>query len=462
MSEIVHLHEYQKEVVRFFISHGAAGALLSPGLGKTLCTLAAFHILKQKKYVNRALVIAPLRVCTETWPAEIRKWGFDFSFEVLHGPKKQANLAKQPDVCIINYEGLDWLKDQDLSGLDMLVVDECTKIKSPATKRFKIVKKLLPNFRRRFILTGSPAPNGLMDLFGQIYVLDMGEALGRYITHFRANYFQPDGQFGWAISPNGEKRIYEAIRPLVLRKDAKDHLDLPEVVHTPHRIPLPAAARNSYQTLEKSFLIHLDQGEVTAANAGTVSQKLRQFANGAIYLDSDMGARDFAVTHDAKIDALVDLVEELQGSPAIVAYEFHHDLERLRKAFPNAPHVGGGVSTTKTHEVLSAWEAGKVPVLLVQSASVAHGLNLQYGPGHTLIWFGLTWDLETTEQLIMRLHRQGQTHRVIVHWLLMKDTVDETIYRVLQQKDKTQRELLEALKVDISARHGDAPEALAS
>ncbi|HLK86067.1 MAG TPA: DEAD/DEAH box helicase [Candidatus Binataceae bacterium] len=477
---------YQLEGARFCVTHGAAGLFFSPGLGKTRTMLMVFQALRRVNLVHRMLVIAPLKAARRTWPAEVVKWGYGdiMSTALVHGThmKMHRQLASNADITLINPEGLRWLVDKDISGIDMLVVDESTKFKHPDTQRFRLLKRLLPKFRRRYILTGSPAPNGLMDLFGQIYVLDQGETWP-YITQFRLEYFDqiklqprrdlemealldadgylPDGSkpslkkdapeiSKWELKTGADQRIYNAIKHIVIRKDAADELDLPPLVHIPHVIDMTDAATAHYRKLEKTLVLEMEQGVVSAANAASATGKLRQVANGGIYLD-DRTEAEYATVHDAKIEALKDLVEELQGDPALVAYEFRHDRDRLLAAFPGTPWVGGGLSPAQIDQRLDAWNAGKLPLLFVQSASVAHGLNLQEGRGHTLVWFGLTWDLEVTEQLIDRLHRQGQKNRVIVHWLMMAGTIDETVYRSLSAKDKTQRALLAALKSDIQS-----------
>lgn len=329
------------------------------------------------------------------------------------------------------------------------LVHNCTRFKHANTQRFKVLRPNLERFSRRYILTGSPAPNGLMDLFGQIYILDMGNALGRFITHFRANYFAPSGYggFEWKPRPGAVEAIYECLKPLVLRMSGADYLSLPPLVNNTIKIHLPEKAQAVYQQMEDMLVVALKDDVIMAANAAAATNKCRQIANGGVYHDD---GEKHSIVHEAKLDAVEELVEELSGKPAFVAYEFQHDLHRLRTRFPSAPFLGGGVTPKRQREVELMWNAGEIPVLLAQPQSVAHGLNLQ-GTGAAVIWHSLTWDLELYEQFIRRVWRQGQKERVVVHHLIAMGTVDEVIMKVLQGKDKTQRHLLDALKAHLNS-----------
>jgi hypothetical protein len=457
----IKFHDYQEESVRWIISRGASGLFHSPGLGKTLCALTSFKILKDRGLVKRALVVCKLRPAYKTWPDEIRKWGFDkdFTLAVLHGSKKSSLLAKKPDMAIINPEGLPWLLSQDLSGLDMLIVDESSLFKHANTTRFRCLKKLLPLFGRRVIMTGSPAPNGLLDLFGQMFILDYGESLGGAITYYRMAFFEADGPFSWKIKDGAEEKIYKRISPMILRKDAADHLDLPERVDIAHDIILPPAARKAYDGFERATVMSFPSGtEATAVNAAVLTNKLRQFANGSVYVtDPETMKQAVEQIHDAKIEELTNLYEELQGDPLMVAYEFNSDLAKLQAAFPDVPHVGGGVSLEKSNEIQDQWNAGKLPMVFVQASSIAHGLNFQEGPGRTLVWYSLTWNFETVDQCIRRIWRQGQkSKRVMIHWLLANRTVDHVMFGVLFEKERTQKRLLDALKASVEDKKKNA------
>ena len=449
-------HDYQKKAIQFMVSRACAGLFLDPGLGKTAITYAAFNLLRKLKMVRTMLVIAPLRPAQSTWPAEARKWiGFNgLKVVVLHGPNKDALLKAGADVFIINPEGLAWFTSACKIFPDVLVVDESTRFKHHNTLRFKLLRAVLPRFKRRYILTGSPAPNGLLDLFGQVFVLDLGESLGRYITHYRMKYFNQVGfgGFTWVPKLGADKEIYKKLAPYVLHMSAEDYLDLPPLLgvlpgtkENPANIvevELPAKAMKIYREMERLLIAKLESGEVTAANASVAAGKCRQIANGGVY---GATTEDRTNIHTAKIEAVQELVEELQGTPALVAYEFQHDLDRLRTAFPDAPVLGGGVTNREFRAVEARWNAGEIPVLLAQPQSVAHGLNLQGTKAH-VIWHSLTHNLEFYEQFIDRVHRQGQEHRVLVHHIVAKGTVDEAIIKAVSKKDRTQQALLTALR----------------
>ena len=456
-------HPYQKKAVKFMIERACAGLLLDPGLGKSSISLAAFKLLKTRKMVRKMLVIAPLRPAQSTWPGEAAKWDEfqGLSVKVLHGPDKTYENILAADISVINHEGLAWLFSA-VAGKpwpwQMLVVDESTRLKATNTLRFKTLKPHLDKFARRYILTGTPAPNGLLDLFGQVYLLDLGNALTPYVTKYRTTFFNPTGYGGytWVPKEDAEERIYRLLKPLVLRMAAEDYLDLPPLVFNRVEVTLPPAAQRIYDEMEALMVAEIKGEKVTAVNAATASGKCRQIANGGLYRVGDavrnpstgemeLPDREYLTLHDAKTEAVQEIVEELSGTPAFVMYEFDHDRERLQKAFPGAPFIGGGVSRKRFAEIERDWNAGKIPVLLAQPASVAHGLNLQGTRAH-IIKHSLIWDLEADEQFIRRIWRQGQKERVIVHSIVAKGTVDEVVLRALSRKDRTQKALLTALK----------------
>jgi len=446
-------HDYQKRAIKFMVSQAAGGLFLDPGLGKTSITFAAFKILRDKGYVKRLLVIAPLRPAHSVWPGEARKWDEfkGLKVAVLHGPKKQALLRSDAEICVINPEGLTWLVHQpEIEDFDMLVVDESTRFKHTNTQRFKTLKGILNFFDRRYILTGTPAPNGLLDLFGQVYILDGGNALGRYITHYRLAYFDNPDRQGWAWVPRhgAPEAIYAKLDPLVIRMSAEDYLTLPELIFNDVEVTLPPTARRLYVQMENAMIAQLAGGTVLAANAAAATGKCRQIANGGIYTGVDGEWEDL---HEAKLDAVEEIVEELSGKPVIIAYEFDHDRARLLTRFPDAPHIGGGVTAKRFREIETLWNMGEIPVLLAQPQSVAHGLNLQKG-GSNLIFHSITWNLEDYDQIIRRIYRQGQEQRVFVHHVVAKDTVDEAILKLLASKDRTQKSLLNALKTYTEGR----------
>jgi SNF2 family DNA or RNA helicase len=318
-------------------------------------------------------------------------------------------------------------------------------MKNPGTQRFKCLKPVLNKFDRRWGLTGSPAPNSLLDIFGPQYIIDQGATFGPFITRFRQEYFYPSGYGGyeWKIQPDGEVRIHEKLKDKVLRMAALDHLDLPELTYNNIYIDLPPAAKKMYKSFEDNLTIELDAGNVTAVNAAVAVMKGQQIANGGSYLDGD--EREILHIHDAKTDAALELVEELSGQPCIIGYHFAHDLARLKQVFPHAPIIGSGVIGTKLDKIIKSWNAGEIPVLLAHPMSAGHGLNLQ-GSGHAVIWYSLTWSLETYEQFIRRLWRQGQKNHIVVHHIIARDTVDEAILSAVKRKDKTQQKLLDAVR----------------
>ena len=433
--------------------------------------------------VNKALVVAPLRVCYSVWPNEVQKWKDfkDIKVEVLHGPDKEKALARDADIYVINPEGLPWLlqaviekktgrsgrtshkivfdrKRWEALGFDLLILDELTKFKNLNSIRSKLLLEVHKTFSRRWGLTGSPTANGLMGLFGQAYVLDEGRSLGRYITHFRSKYFMTVDKEGfiWVPQPGAEDQIYQQIAPLALRMAANDYLDMPAKIDNEIYIDLPDKARMAYDQLESNLLAAFDGKLITAKNAAVSSGKCRQIANGGIYLEPDLKftgfklpktKREWVNLHTEKVDALVDLIEELQGSPLLVAYDFEHDLDRIReKLGQDVPYIGGGVTAKRSKELEIMWNAGKLPVLLGHPQSIGHGMNLQE-VGHHVVWHSLTYDYELYDQFIRRVLRQGnKSKRVFVHHIIARDTIDEVMLAALRSKQKNQQAFFDALK----------------
>jgi SNF2 family DNA or RNA helicase len=473
-------HAYQRKAVRWLLEHACGALFLDPGLGKTSVALAALKFMLTRKLIEKVLLIAPLRVCHSVWPRELQKWE-DFhglKAVVLHGPKKEELLKEDADIYVVNPDGLPWLlgvtKVEGRSGkkkvlvdlkrwkglgFDTLVVDELSKFKDSSTQRFKMLRQVLGSFGRRFGLTGSPAPNGLIDLFGQCFVVDEGRSLGRYVTHYRSAYFDPgwDG-YTWTLKPGADRQIYARVKPLALRMAAEDHIDMPKLVENVVKVDLPKAAREVYDTLEDALYAEVEDRTVVAANAAVASMKCRQVANGGVYVDDEVRAiarsarlwrtkREWVDLHLEKVEAVSDLVDELQGEPLLVAYDFEHDLARLKERFgEKTPCIGGGTSTKEANRLESLWNEGKLPLLLGHPQSLAHGLNLQ-GAGRHVCWHSLTWNFELYDQFIRRVWRQGQkSKRVFVHLIVADDTVDEDMVVALKTKEKGQRALLDALK----------------
>jgi SNF2 family DNA or RNA helicase len=459
--------------MRFLLGQACGGLFADPGMGKTSITLAAFKELKRRKLARTALVIAPLRPCYLVWPKERAKWKDfgDLRMEILHGPQKVKALARKADIYVINPDGLQWLISMgQMNKFDTLVVDESTKFKHTRTKRFKLLKPYLDSFARRWILTGTPTPNGYLDLFGQIYILDLGAALGAYITHYKFNYFAPTGYGGytWVLKEGSEEAIQAQIAPYTLRLEANEK-DMPERIENVIRIELPEESRHIYDEMEEDMITLLAGGhEVQAKNAAAASTKCRQVANGGLFFrdikygkdgfPTFVGPRQWQNLHTEKVDAIGDLYEQLQGSPLMVTYDFEHDLDRLTHAFPKAAVMGGGTSMKESIAIEAAWNKGRIELMLVQPQAMGHGLNLQSGPGHTIALHSLMWDYEVYDQLIRRVWRTGQKSKhVFVHHIVARNTCDEAVLKALRAKRRGQDSLLAALRDYVRKRSPRSP-----
>ena len=442
-------HDYQKYAADFIITHPISALLLDMGLGKTSITLTAINNLLFDSFeVHKVLVVAPLRVARDTWSAEIEKWEHlkNLRYSVVVGTEQERlNALRTPaDIYIINRENVQWLVEE--SGLpfdyDMAVIDELSSFKNHQSKRFKAFMKVRPKLKRIVGLTGTPASNGLMDLFAEFKLLDMGERLGRFIGQYRNAYFQPDKRNGMVIYsykplPDTEQRIYDKISDITISMKATDHLTMPELLCTEYTVQFSDKEREKYDRLKKDLVLSTEDNEVTAANAASLSNKLSQMANGAVYSNDE----SVIEIHDRKLDALEDIIESMNGKPLLVAYWFKHDLERIRKRFE--------VREIRSREDISDWNSEKIPVALIHPASAGHGLNLQSG-GSTLVWFGLTWSLELYQQTNARLWRQGQTaDTVVIQHIVAKGTIDEQIMKALKTKDTTQAALITAVKAEV-------------
>lgn len=446
-------HPYQRRMVRWILERPAAGLFAKPGSGKTSVVLRAFRTLHDQGIADRMLVLAPLSVAHAVWPEQVARWDFcaGMRVEVLHGPRKDEALRRPAEIQVVNYEGLPWLaKQRGFRWPKILVMDESTKLKHHGTKRFRTLREHLSRFDRRIALTGTPAPNGLMDLFGQLYCLDLGRRLHPYITRFRGEFFSEIAPHEYLPHPDAEERIRDRIGDICCYVDPNEYLQLPPLVETRVSVLLPAKAQRAYASLEATFVAELEEGEVTAANAAVLSGKLRQVAGGAVYGDGG----DWHEIHDAKVEALLDRVEE-GGEPCVVAYAFDHERERLAAAFEREgwawAHLAG--SPRKRTEAVRAWNAGELDVLMGHPEAIGRGLNLQDG-GRRLIWFAPTWNLEHHEQTVDRLWRQGQTKRTFVDVLVAEGTVEEAVLGALAAKDRTQRGLLEHLRAWGRKRRG--------
>lgn len=455
---------YQEVAIKFGLKRPAAGFFLAPGLGKTAIILHIFKILKKLDLVDELVVLAKKKIVYHVWPREIKKWNIPHGYSIVHGKDKEEKLWNDAPIKITNYDSLQWLKKQKKwfrrKKRIMLACDESSKLKNTGTARFKNLKKILPFFARRYILTGSPAPNGLMGVFGQVYVLDFGNALGQFITHFRNEFFYPTGFGGydWKLQKGAKKRIFERLKPLIIRY-GNDQLDLPPLTFIDRFVKLPVKARALYTELEKEFIVKFTDGDIVAANAAVASGKLRQIANGGVFYSasgepcSAKKARTWATTHDEKCASLVDLLEELNGEPALIAYEFEHDVHRIKKYITkyspelakDTVFITSGMKEKTVMSILRRWDRGEIKALFGHPDSIAHGLNLQ-GKGGIVIFFALTWNLENYEQFIQRVWRQGQKRRVLVYRIIAKDTVDQLVILALKRKDVEQQSLLDAME----------------
>lgn len=450
-------HEYQKRAVHWLCTHQYAALFLEPGLGKTSCTLTAFLALRKQGLAKRALIVAPLRPCYSVWShegGELSKWDQFAGLKValLHGSDKEDRLKEEADIYVVNFDGLPWISGKLPTlikrGVDTLIIDELSKLKHTKTMRFKTIKPHLRAFKRRWGLTGSPASNGLLDLFGQAFTIDLGASLGTFITHYRFRYFLPTGFNGyvWQIKPGAEAEIYKAVEPWALSMKARDHLDLPDLVEQNLWVNLPPKAMQTYARLESDLIAQIEGNTVTASNVAVASLKCRQVASGGIYADAEVGEKRRTLdVHSAKTEALCDLVDELQGSPLLIAYEFEHDLQRIRKALGDVPAINGSSTQVQSTRLVEQWNAGTLPLLAGHPAAMGHGLNLQASGSH-IAWYSLTWDFELYDQLVRRVWRQGQKNRVVVHRILARKTVDEAVVKALGSKKRKQDALFDALK----------------
>lgn len=442
-------HNYQAYAIDYIEKHPVAAVLLDMGLGKTVISLTAIaDLLFDSFEAHRVLVVAPLRVARDTWPAEIAKWehlkGLTYAVAVGTVKERKAALMAGADITIINRENLGWLIDS--SGFpfdyDMVIIDELSSFKNHKSKRFQSLMKVRPKVKRIIGLTGTPSSNGLMDLWAEFKLLDFGERLGRSISHYRNNYFIPDKRNGEIIysykpMPYAEDAIYRKISDITISMKSTDHLQMPELITSQYEVQLSEDEETRYEELKADFILELPEGEVTAANAASLTGKLSQLANGAIY-DDEGNIVEF---HDRKLDALEDIIESANGKPLLVAYWFKHDLQRIKKRFD--------VREIKTSKDIIDWNNGNIPVAIIHPASAGHGLNLQEG-GSTLVWFGLTWSLELYQQTNARLWRQGQTSgTVIIEHIITKGTIDERILKALSLKEVTQNALIDAVKANL-------------
>lgn len=439
-------HEYQDYAKEFVVKQNVSALFLDCGLGKTVITLTAiWELLLDYFEVRKVLIIAPCRVCRDTWPSELQKWnhlkGIEMSTVLGSEKDRVTALKRRANVYVINRENVEWLVGHCRWDFDMVVIDELSSFKSHKAKRFKALKRVRPMVRRIVGLTGTPAPNGLIDLWAEIGLLDMGQRLGRFIGGYRERFFVPDKRsremiFSYKPREGAEEAIYELISDICISMKAADYLEMPECIYNRVEVIMNEKEKKLYQQLERDMLILFEDGDIDAVNAAGLSNKLMQMANGAVY-DENGAVKHI---HDRKLEALEDLVEAANGKPVLIAYWYKHDLERIRKYV--------GAVELDTAEDMKKWNAGEIPVAVIHPASAGHGLNLQAG-GSTLIWFGLTWSLELYQQMNARLWRQGQKETVVIHHLTAKGTLDERVMEALEKKDCGQSALVDAVKARI-------------
>ena len=444
-------HDYQQYAADFILEHPVAAVFLEMGLGKTVVTLTAIQELCLNRFeVRKVLIVAPLRVARDTWPAEIHKWdhlrSLTYSVAVGTETERMTALMTKANLHIINRENLDWLINK--SGMpfdyDMVVIDELSSFKSHQSKRFRSLLKVRPRLKRIVGLTGTPSSNGLMDLWAEFRILDMGERLGRFITGYRERFFLPDKRsaqmvYSYKPAPGAEQSIYDRISDITISMKSCDFLTMPECVINEVAVRMDAREKQIYDSLRQTMVAKLEGKEIDAVNAASLSGKLLQIANGAVYDDD----RKYHHIHDRKLDALEDIIEAANGKPVLVAYWYKHDLERIRQRF--------SVREIKSSADILDWNAGKIPVAVIHPASAGHGLNLQSG-GNTMVWFGLTWSLELYQQTNARLWRQGQKDTVVIHHIIAKDTIDERVMAALRKKEQTQTALIDAVRAELEVR----------
>lgn len=440
-------HNYQQFACDFILEHPVCCLMLDMGLGKTIITLTALWLLALDCFdISKVLVIAPKRVATDTWPRELSKWehltGLTASLVVGNRQQREEALDRPAFLYIINRENVSWLVENHRWDFDTVVIDELSSFKSNRTERFKAMKKVRPLVHRVIGLTGTPAPNSLLDLWPQMYLLDMGQRLGRFVTGYRERFFTPDKRnreivYSYKPRDGAEDAIYSLISDICISMKAVDYLDMPERIDNRIEVEMSAKEKKIYDDFYRDMVVQIGDEELDAVNAGVLSGKLLQMANGAVYGDD----HKVIPIHSRKLDALEDLVEAANGKPLLVAYWYKHDLARIRERFPEARCID-------TSKDISDWNAGKVPLALIHPASAGHGLNLQEG-GCTIVWYGLTWSLELYQQLNARLWRQGQKHTVVIHHIITRGTHDEDVMKALESKDMRQSNLIAAVRARI-------------
>ena len=443
------LHNYQRELVDYIDKNQNVGLFLEPGLGKTIITL--YYIKKQlEKNPNfRAVVIAPLRVIYSTWPNEIEQWDCfkSLTYEIFHTIKKDAPLPLHKNIILVNPDGIHkiYYRLKRDSYWDLLVVDESTMFKTPSSKRFKLLKPMLQHFKQKMILTGTPIPNGYLNLWSQIYILDKGKTLEPFYTRYKKMYFYPSGYNGyvWELKDGYAELIQGKIKDFCISMKASKLIDMPSRVDRVQYNLLTRPLKEQYKILKNDFILELDKDTLVAPNVLVKLIKCQQFSNGIVYLEN----KSIIEVHNEKIKYLIELLDNLGEEPVIIFYMFNSDLQLLKKHLKtkSLTLLNGSTKPKQTQEIICQWNHKKIPILLAHPQAMSHGLNLQHG-GHHAIWFGLTYNLEIYQQANARIYRQNQENNVVIHHLLTKGTIDEQIYTILTRKGVMQHSFMEQLK----------------
>lgn len=453
-------HEYQAAATLWGVTNPRGYFAIDMGMGKTLITLQLIEVLKAHNEIQGTLIIAPLGTIYGTWPDEIKKWDIKLTHTILHSPDKEQNLKLKRDVYLINFEGIQWLYDElvkmarrknSVSPFNCLVIDEASMVKSSKTRRFKMLSGLRSLFpERRYMLSGTPAPNTFMDLWSQYYLLNDGASLGMTIGAFRNKYFDQDPfqMYTYNLKDDSEKLILNRIQKYTFRLDSKDYLKLPNLIYNELKIDLSTTNKALYLKLEKEFFLELEKIEIEVFNSASLSMKLRQFLQGAMYyikpedMHLEKPPRQVQHIHTEKLKALADIVETANGKPILVAVNFKFEKDMIEKYFPDAVFI----NRKNRDENIKLWNKGKIQMMCSHPAAIGHGTNLQTG-GSIIVWYGLTWSLELYQQFNKRLHRQGQVAKsVVIHHILIRGTIDVRIFRAINQKGISQQGLLDYLR----------------
>lgn len=443
---MVQLRPYQKDAMLWLLGRKYGALFADPGTGKTLTILSLLRRLRLATNWRRVLIIAPLRVMYYVWPEEITKWGFDYSYTILHGNKKDAAITEDTDIHLVNPRGLKWFCEKNKNKYDILVLDESQLFRNPTSVRMELMRRLVPTFKRRYILTGTPEPKSVENLWSQMYILDQGQTLGTRVTHFRNAYFYhqvKNNVHYYHPIPGMDKVVWGRVNPLCYRIDAETNLSLPPLIVNDIKVGLPKSAQKVYDDMERELFAEINGAERFAPTSGAKYGICRQIAGGALYREN---SRQYDTMHKAKLLALDELIAELNGKPLLVVFNFRHELERMQAHFnQHCPAIYGASNEKTVKQILEAWNKGKLPLLLAQAQSISHGLNMQSG-GNDIAWYTLTDDYDIYEQLNRRIYRSGVEGTVRIHRIIAKGTIDQMVLSMLSKKQSGQQGLFDALQ----------------